>query len=73
MKMISKFQKEDYTYNLSKQTLFDHLYNVAMSSYNNTQSARVNAGCNTIDKQLGKQHITKLFKSTRSRGRRIGY
>ena len=34
-----------------------------MSSNNNTQSARVNAGCNTIENQLGKQHITKLFKN----------
>ena len=27
-----------------------------MSSNNNTQSARVNAGCNTIENQLGKQN-----------------
>ena len=34
-----------------------------MSSNNNTQSARVNSGCNTIENQLGKQHFTKLFKN----------
>jgi len=63
-KIISEFQKEDNVNNLTKQTLFDHLGNVAMSSNNNTQSARVNAGCNTIEEnQLGKQHITKLFKN----------
>ena len=62
-KIISEFQKEDNINKLTKQTLFDHLNNVAMSSNNNTQSARVNAGCNTIENQLGKQHITKLFKN----------
>ena len=45
-KKISEFQKEDNINNLTKQTLLDHLNNVAMSSNNNTQSARVNAGCN---------------------------
>ena len=59
----SEFQKEDNINNLTKQTLFDHLNNVAMSSNSNTQSARVNAGCNTIENQLGKQHVTKLFKN----------
>ena len=62
-KKISEFQKEDNINNLTKQTLFDHLNNVAMSSNNNTQSARVNAGCNNIENQLGKQHTTKLFKN----------
>ena len=63
-KIISEIQKKDNINNLTKQTLFDHLGNVAMSSNNNTQSARVNAGCNTIEEnQLGKQHITKLFKN----------
>jgi len=62
-KIISEFQKEDNINNLTKQTLFDHLNNVAMSSNNNTQSARVNAGCNNIENQLGKQHTTKLFKN----------
>ena len=63
-KIISEFHKEDNMNNLTKQTLFDHLNNVAMSSNNNTQSARVNEGCNTIEEnQLGKQHITKLFKN----------
>ncbi len=47
-KIISEFQKEDNINNLTKQTLFDHLNNVSMSSNNNTQSSRVNAGCNTI-------------------------
>ena len=36
-KIISEFQKEDNINNLTKQTLFDHLHNVAMSSNNNTQ------------------------------------
>ena len=45
-KIISEFQKEDNINKLTKQTLFDHLNNVAMSSNNNTQSARVNVGCN---------------------------
>jgi hypothetical protein len=62
-KKISEFQKEDNINNLTKQTLFDHLNNVAMYSNNNTQSARVNADCNTIENQLGKQHVTKLFKN----------
>ena len=34
--IISGFQKEDYINNLTKQTLFDHHNNVAMSSNNNT-------------------------------------
>ena len=46
-KKMSEFQKEDNINNLTKQTLFDHLNNVDMSSNKNTQSARVNAGCNT--------------------------
>ena len=62
-KKISEFQKEDNINNLTKQTLFDHLNNVAMSSNNNTQSARVNAGSYNIENQLGKQHTTKLFKN----------
>ncbi len=62
-KKISEFQKEDNINNLTKQTLFDHLNNVAMSSNNNTQSARVNAGCNNIENQIGKQHTTNLFKN----------
>ena len=44
-KIISEFQKEDNINNLTRQALFDHLNNVAMSSNNNTQSARVNVGC----------------------------
>jgi len=55
-KIISEFQKEDNINNLTKQTLFDHLNNVAMSSNNNTQSARVNAGCNNIENQLELLH-----------------
>ena len=64
-KKISEFQKEDNINNLTKQALFDHLNNVAMSSYNNTQSA----GCNTIETACYKA----IQESTRSRGRRIGY
>jgi len=60
---ISKFHKEDNINTLTKQTLFDHLNNVAMSSNNNTRSARVNAVSNNIENQLSKQHNTKLFKN----------
>ena len=50
-KIISEFQKEDNINKLTKQTLFDHLNNVAMSSNNSTQSARINAGCNPLSVQ----------------------
>jgi len=53
-KKISEFQKEDNINNLTK------LNNVAMSSNNNTQSARESYN---IENQLGKQHTTKLFKN----------
>ena len=61
--VISGFHKEDNINKLTKQTLFDHLNNVAMSTNNNTRSARVNAVSNTIENQLSKQHNTKLFKN----------
>jgi len=60
---ISNF-KEDNINTLTKQTLsFDHLNNVAMSSNNNTRSARVNAVSNNIENQFSKQYNTKLFKN----------
>ena len=55
--------KKDNINTLTKQTLFDHLNNVAMSSNNNTRSAKINAVSNTIENQLSKQTITKLFKN----------
>ena len=62
--ILSGFHKEDNNINkLTKQTLFDHLNNVAMSSNSNTRSARVNAVRNNIENQISKQHNTKLFKN----------
>ena len=61
--VISGFHKKDNINTLTKQTLFDHLNNVAMSSNNNTRSAKINAVSNTIENQLSKQTITKLFKN----------
>jgi hypothetical protein len=61
--VISGFHKKDNINTLTKQTLFDHLNNVAMSSNNNTRSAKINAVSNTIENQLSKQPITKLFKN----------
>ena len=37
-KIIGEFQKEDNVNNLTKQTLFDHLNNVAISSNNKHSS-----------------------------------
>ena len=59
----SKILKKDNINTLTKQTLFDHLNNVAMSSNNNTRSAKINSVSNTIENQLSKQTITKLFKN----------
>jgi hypothetical protein len=62
-KIISEFQKEDNINNLTKQTLFDHLNNVAMSSNNNTQSSRVNTGCNTIGCCHGRSYSIRIVVS----------
>ena len=59
----SKILKKDNINTLTKQTLFDHINNVAMSSNNNTRSTKINAVSNTIENQLSKQPITKLFKN----------